>query len=492
MLFQTHKAALNPQNLIASAYDAMFLTSAVVGFSSALLFAGSLDKLAKALLTTTGVAGMACYTINVKLNEKPRKFSKAMEEAQLDAMKFTLSEEEEIFQLQAEMQGATRKVEEIINKSNPWEWGYWADKAKVVPNMPPIQELTGEPVEQPTIQQHRTVQTQDITFEQELPDLAKQLADDMKNTLIVGVPGSGKGLLVSNALQHVQDRGDTTVFYIDPKNDQKETGYFTGRVNSLFRLPGGIIKTPAIDVYFWLLSCFEAYENFDAGNGRKLLVLDEITSLMMKLGNVPAKITGTVKGSDWLTEQIVTYAAAGDSAGASIWGIGQNGHNTGVGMDGGAKSQLTPIALISIKQLSASQSLLKADFVPQDHKLGSNEIKRICEQSPIGRAIFHGGLNEWYPMPILPNPSGYDRDNRRSVEKPKESTKSTVKTEVIDTAPKPTLSLESIEADMMAWVQSLDELPSPKQVKDKWESLARCELSVAALKRLLSVLGLVE
>ena len=117
MLFQTHKTALKPQTMIASAYDAMFLTSAVVGFGSALLFAGSLDKLAKALLTTTGLAGMACYTINVKLNEKSRKFSKAMEEAQLDAMKYTLAEEEEIFQLQAEMQGATRKVEEIINKS---------------------------------------------------------------------------------------------------------------------------------------------------------------------------------------------------------------------------------------------------------------------------------------------------------------------------------------------------------------------------------------
>jgi hypothetical protein len=57
----------------------------------------------------------------------------------------------------------------------------------------PIQELTGAQVEQPTIQsQQRTVDTQEVVFEQEMPDLAKQLADDMKNSLIVGVPGSGK------------------------------------------------------------------------------------------------------------------------------------------------------------------------------------------------------------------------------------------------------------------------------------------------------------
>jgi Zn-dependent oligopeptidase len=82
-----------------------------------------------------GLTGMTFYTVNVKLNEKPRKFAKAMEQAQLDSMKYTLDEEEEIERLKAEMQGATRKVEEIINKSQPWEWGYWADRAKVVPNM---------------------------------------------------------------------------------------------------------------------------------------------------------------------------------------------------------------------------------------------------------------------------------------------------------------------------------------------------------------------
>jgi hypothetical protein len=33
--------------------------------------------------------------------------------------------------------------------------------------------------------------------------------------------------------------------------------------------------------------------------------------------------------------------------------------------------------------------------------------------------IFHGGLNEWIPMPELPNFSGYNRDKRSFVEPPK-------------------------------------------------------------------------
>jgi hypothetical protein len=493
MLFQTERAALKPTSIIANAYDAIFLSTAVVTIGSSLMFSGTLDKISKALLTSTGVASLSCYTINCKATERVRKVNKAFEDAQMDSMKYTLAEEEEVYQLKAQIQGATRKVEVILNESEPWEWQHWARQGEVVEVFPPAQELTGEQVEQPTIQQHRTVNTQEVVFEQEMPDLAKQLADDMKNSLIVGVPGSGKGLLVSNALQHVQNRGDTTVFYIDPKNDKRETGYFTGRVNHLFRLPGGIIKAKPIEVYHWLLQCMEAYENFDCGNGRKLLVLDEMTALMMKLANVPAKVTGTVKGDAWLTEEVVTRAAAGDSAGGTMWGIAQNGHNTGVGMDGGAKSQLTPIALISIKQLPASQALLKADFVPSDHKLSSNEIKYICEQSPIGRAIFHGGLNNWYPMPVLPNPSGYDRDNRKAIEQPARDSESTgVKTTVVEEIPADhnIPGINSIHDQMVAWMQSLETMPNPKQVKDKWESLTGQEMSIKALKGMLIALGL--
>jgi hypothetical protein len=241
------------------------------------------------------------------------------------------------------------------------------------------------------------------------------MATDMKNSLIAGVPGSGKGLFVANALKYVAARGDTTIFYVDPKNDAKETGYFQD-VNKLMRLPNGIIASEAIDTYDWLKKCFKEFHSFDAKNGRKLLVLDEMTSLVKKLANVPAKYTGTVKGDKWLEEEFVTCAAAGDSAGATIWGMAQNGHNTGLGMDGGAKSQMTPIAIVSEQQLSASQALLKADFVPSDKRLSSEEVRQICQKSEVKRAVFHGGLNAWYPMPKLPNPSGYDRDSRSFIQ----------------------------------------------------------------------------
>jgi hypothetical protein len=478
MLFQTEKAALKPSRLIANAYDAMLLSGAVIGFGSALLFAGSLDKVSKAMLTTMGMAGLAGHSVICKVSEKVRKVDNALEKVQWDSMKYQLKEEEEVYQLAAEVSGATRKVELIINKSNPWEWSHWARRVGVEANMPPLQDLTAEQVEQP-VATSPNASTDFVTFEQEVPDLVRALAEDMKNTLIVGVPGSGKGLFVSNALGHVQARGDTTIFYVDPKNDLKETGYFKGRVNYCYRLPKGVVRSSAEEVWAWLEQCLEDYEAFDAKGQRKLLVIDELTACMKKLNSIGKKAV------DWLEEKISTYAASGDSEGITIWGIGQNAHNTGTGMDGGTKSQLTPIAIISIKQLPASQSLQKADFIPSDKKLNSDDIKGICQQSEIGRAIFHGGLNQWFPMPVLPNPSGYDRDSRKQIEV--EPQDKEVETVVLN---KPVKPLSQIEEEMMEWMQSLDELPSPEQVKAQWEELSGKTLTASQLSAVLKGLGL--
>ncbi len=54
-------------------------------------------------------------------------------------------------------------------------------------------------------------------------------------------------------------------------------------------------------------------------------------------------------------------------------------------------------------------------MIPSDKKPSTAQIQSLCQKSPVGRAIFYGGLNEWFPMPKLPNYSGFDRDNRRFI-----------------------------------------------------------------------------
>ncbi|NDJ21004.1 hypothetical protein GS682_04955 [Nostoc sp. B(2019)] len=254
-------------------------------------------------------------------------------------------------------------------------------------------------------------QTNFVDFRREVLDLAKSLAEDLKNTLIIGVPGVGKDFFVSNALEWVRKlHPNCTIFFIDPKNDPKETGYFQGRVDQLFRL--NICEATPAEVYGWVQRCLETYDKFDAGTGLKLLIFNEIAATNKTLSNVKGAL-------NWLTSKMVGYSSSGDSRGIKIWGMSQNAHNSGIGFDGGSKSIFIPIVIVSESQISASEQVLRAQIIPNDKRLKSDEIKALCQKSPVKRAIFHGGLNEWFPMPQMTNYSGYDRDNRTFLNAPK-------------------------------------------------------------------------
>ena len=232
----------------------------------------------------------------------------------------------------------------------------------------------------PNTQLPASRQTNSINFAQEIPDLAKKMAEDLKNSLIIGVPGVGKDYFVSNALEWVRKlHPNCTIFFIDPKNDPKETGYFQGRVDKLFRL--NICENSPQEVYKWIQKCFDAYDNFDAGTGLKLLVFNEIAATNKTLANVKGAL-------NWLTSKMVGYSSSGDSRGIKIWGISQNAHNSGIGFDGGEKSIFTPFVIVSESQLSASEQVLRAQITPNDKRLKSDEIKMLCQKSPVGRCHF--------------------------------------------------------------------------------------------------------
>jgi hypothetical protein len=151
VLFSTERAALKPSKAIANLYDAMFLSGAVLGWGSAILLAPSLDKVSKFTLTTLGMSGAICYTLNSKASAKLRKVDKCAEEAQFKSLKYQLAEEESVGRLQAEIDGTTRKVNMILEKLPPWAWEWWSHRAGVEASMPPLQQLTNEPVNQPSI-----------------------------------------------------------------------------------------------------------------------------------------------------------------------------------------------------------------------------------------------------------------------------------------------------------------------------------------------------
>jgi hypothetical protein len=247
--------------------------------------------------------------------------------------------------------------------------------------------------------------TELVSFKKEIPNLPKLLASTLKLSLICGIPGCGKGIFVSNALEEVRARTTrkVTIFYIDPKNDPKETAYFSGRVDYLFRKD--LMTSDPQDAFEWVQECLGTYDDFDCEGGYKLLVFDE---LLLTL-----KTLQLVKGAvHWFKTKITGYASSGDSRGIIFWGISQNAHVSGLGFDGGDRTMFVPVFIVDARNISASVGLLASKMIPSDQRLTSKQIQELCEKSPVGRAIYFGGINRWYPMPKLENYSGFDRDTR--------------------------------------------------------------------------------
>jgi hypothetical protein len=97
-------------------------------------------------------------------------------------------------------------------------------------------------------------------------DLIAHIAKKVTNILWVGVPGSGKGITISNAIDAIKRlHPDIHIFYIDPKGDEKETGYFLGRVDTFKRAK--ILEMFPVEAVKWVKECFSEFQNI---SGSKL------------------------------------------------------------------------------------------------------------------------------------------------------------------------------------------------------------------------------
>ncbi|NMG10352.1 hypothetical protein [Brasilonema sp. UFV-L1] len=231
-------------------------------------------------------------------------------------------------------------------------------------------------------------------------DLADRMGKDATSHLIVGIPGAGKGLLISNALAALKKHHpEITTFYIDPKNDEKETGYFESGVDFLRRINAREMSPSAVIEWFK-----SVVKEFEAIPSDKLLIFDESVLVTSKF-----KLGGEI---GWMQDKIIGYASASDSIGLRVWIVAQNAHTQDLGLNGGIRSQFVPIALISAKNVAALGALMATQFIPKNQKLSTEEVEEITRQSPVGRAVYFGGENKWFPAKRLPNPSGYDRDTR--------------------------------------------------------------------------------
>lgn len=229
-------------------------------------------------------------------------------------------------------------------------------------------------------------------------DIISEMTNRITNTLIIGIPGSGKGMLVSNAIREAKRKHrNLKVFVVDPKSDPKEAGYFDScdvvKQYACMDAKPGTVAT-------WAESAFDEYSKYAQNHDRTLLVVDEGTMLGNKLSQAKSTL---------LVDKLTSYASGGDSAGRNIWFLMQSPYVSGASLNLSTTSQMTSIVIAFSENIGALSQWKSAKIFKS---LSLDEVSELIDSSTTGRAIYYGKTGKWYMMPELKNSSGYNRDLR--------------------------------------------------------------------------------
>ena len=265
------------------------------------------------------------------------------------------------------------------------------------------QNTSIEQQQQPLSGERTVVETTPVTTsaKNNFTDTMQHIAQRLVSMTVVGVPGAGKGMFVSNLLRLVrQHHRQLHIFVMEGKGDEKEAGYWQGVANDI-RSIQGLDESP-LNIVSWINGCLE---DFKAIAGPKLLIFDEVTYLY--------KVWQTTEKESF--EDYIQYkiglSSMGDSLQNYIWEIGQVSNAKDLGVTAGIRSLFKPIAIVSNHDRRAANALLGTKFVPLPED-GKKAVMQMCELSECGRAVYDYVNDCWQPMPQLPNLSGFDRDTR--------------------------------------------------------------------------------
>jgi hypothetical protein len=250
-------------------------------------------------------------------------------------------------------------------------------------------------------------------------DLADDMGRNPQSSIVAGVPGAGKGMLISNALRAVKlHNPQVKIFVIDPKASGKEAGYWS-IADYYFKLAfsGETVE----DAAEWFMARLNQFKQFE---GPKLLVIDEGATVLttLRLAKIYEYRT-TPNGKEQAIKvdllgqfkAFLTHVSSmGDSEENWMWFVSQIINCDDLGISGGQRSIFRGIGLVSPKNRKAVDNFFATGFVPLP-KGGKDEVYRLMEQSPCDRAYYDGKTDQWASSQPLENHSGFDRDTRQYV-----------------------------------------------------------------------------
>ena len=257
------------------------------------------------------------------------------------------------------------------------------------------------------VQEHPalTIAAQTVTDSPALP-VAQDLGQKPGSALIGGVPGAGKGITYLQALAHLKrEHPETQVMLINPKASGGETG--TAKAPALVLSKDFANDGTPDELAAWLWDCIEQFKRWE---GPKLLIIDEMASVMATLKLASRGLQILPKFRAFLSH----ITSRGDSERHWLWLISQDCSTDGLGISAALRATLRAVGIVSPKNRQALQAFLSGGWLPVPDG-GKAELEKIMEASPVGRAIFDGKQGRWLPMQRLENLTGWDRDTGKPV-----------------------------------------------------------------------------
>lgn len=235
-----------------------------------------------------------------------------------------------------------------------------------------------------------------VTSEQR-PSLPEDLARQIKNILVAGKGGSGKGMLVSNAGRAAKRlHPDTLTCVIDLKDKPEERSYWEFADSYCHR---NCRELDPAEVWDWIESCMREFQRMPAP---KLLIVDEIKFLSASLGLVKEAYK-----TFW--HIINAFTSLGDADGVHVWLMTQATHAKAIGDGGADLGQFRVIALVDSADVGYYDTLISTNAV-QGHSSPSFVKHTLMSRSPVGRVYFDSKTSHWYALSQLENYSQIDRD----------------------------------------------------------------------------------
>lgn len=230
-------------------------------------------------------------------------------------------------------------------------------------------------------------------------DIARDLAVTLKSAIIVGQPGSGKGLTVAHATRHIKaQHPDVTIWVVDPKADPSERAYWAACDRVLDSALPAFANESEVERFQVAVDQF--IEQFKALPGRKLLIFDEALAVKELM---PKWFRGCMAGFNHL-------CSTGRSKGVYGWLLSQTPNAADFGISGGARNVYRRVLLVSADDLGLiyNRSTFFTSF-PDEALLGVT-----------GRVFFDSLGNRWgvvprYPLfegPVIDSPSRHDQLER--------------------------------------------------------------------------------